>query len=124
MLEAYVELDRSREELTTDGFDPDVVERALAHDRPRRVQAAPGAARCEAPPEGVRPRPAHADHEPLARLARGACEAPRPNTTHGAPRRGNSAFAGDVDGRTKSRVAPSARSLQPELAARDADAPW
>ena len=29
MLEAYVELDRSREELTTDGFDNDVVERAL-----------------------------------------------------------------------------------------------
>ena len=38
-------------------------------DRPRRVQAPPGAARREAPPEGVRPRPPHADHEPLARLA-------------------------------------------------------
>ena len=30
VLEAYVELDSSREELTSDGFDPDVVERALA----------------------------------------------------------------------------------------------
>ena len=37
-------------------------------DRPRRVQAPPGAARRQAAPEGVRPRPAHADHEPLAGL--------------------------------------------------------
>ena len=37
-------------------------------DRPRRVQAPPGAAGREAAPEGVRPRPAHADHEPLAGL--------------------------------------------------------
>ena len=37
-------------------------------DRPRRVQAPPGAARRAAAAEGVRPRPAHADHEPLAEL--------------------------------------------------------
>jgi len=45
VLEAYVELDRSREELTTDGFDPDTVERALALiDRAeyKRRQAPPG----------------------------------------------------------------------------------
>ena len=45
VLKAYVELDRSREELTTDGFDPDVVERALALiDRAeyKRRQAPPG----------------------------------------------------------------------------------
>jgi NAD+ synthase (glutamine-hydrolysing) len=45
VLEAYVELDRSREELTADGFDPDVVERALAMvDRAeyKRRQAPPG----------------------------------------------------------------------------------
>jgi NAD+ synthase (glutamine-hydrolysing) len=45
VLEAYVELDRSREELTTDGFDPDVVDRALAMiDRAeyKRRQAPPG----------------------------------------------------------------------------------
>jgi NAD+ synthase (glutamine-hydrolysing) len=45
VLEAYVELDRSREELATDGFDPDVVERALAMiDRAeyKRRQAPPG----------------------------------------------------------------------------------
>ena len=45
MLEAYVELDRSREELSQDGFDPDVVERALALiDRAeyKRRQAPPG----------------------------------------------------------------------------------
>ena len=45
VLEAYVELDRSREELTEDGFDRDVVERALALiDRAeyKRRQAPPG----------------------------------------------------------------------------------
>ena len=45
VLEAYVELDRSREELSADGFDPDVVERALALiDRAeyKRRQAPPG----------------------------------------------------------------------------------
>ncbi len=45
VLEAYVELDRSREELTHDGFDGDVVERALAMiDRAeyKRRQAPPG----------------------------------------------------------------------------------
>lgn len=45
VLEAYVELDRSRDELTGDGFDRDVVERALALvDRAeyKRRQAPPG----------------------------------------------------------------------------------
>jgi NAD+ synthase (glutamine-hydrolysing) len=45
VLEAYVELDRSREELTTDGFDRDVVERAIGMvDRAeyKRRQAPPG----------------------------------------------------------------------------------
>jgi NAD+ synthase (glutamine-hydrolysing) len=45
VLEAYVELDRSREELSSDGFDPDVVERAAAMiDRAeyKRRQAPPG----------------------------------------------------------------------------------
>ncbi|MGZ4411258.1 MAG: NAD+ synthase, partial [Gaiellaceae bacterium] len=45
VLEAYVELDRSRDELTADGFDPDVVERALSMiDRAeyKRRQAPPG----------------------------------------------------------------------------------
>jgi NAD+ synthase (glutamine-hydrolysing) len=45
VLEAYVELDRSREELLQDGFDPDVVERALGLiDRAeyKRRQAPPG----------------------------------------------------------------------------------
>jgi len=45
VLEAYVELDRSREDLTTDGFDPDVVDRALEMiDRAeyKRRQAPPG----------------------------------------------------------------------------------
>jgi NAD+ synthase (glutamine-hydrolysing) len=45
VLEAYVEQDRSREELSQDGFDPEVVERALALiDRAeyKRRQAPPG----------------------------------------------------------------------------------
>jgi len=45
VLEAYVELDRSREDLTSDGFDHDVVERALQMiDRAeyKRRQAPPG----------------------------------------------------------------------------------
>ena len=45
VLEAYVELDRSREELSQDGFDADVVERALSMiDRAeyKRRQAPPG----------------------------------------------------------------------------------
>jgi NAD+ synthase (glutamine-hydrolysing) len=45
VLEAYVELDRSREELSRDGFDPDVVDRALGMiDRAeyKRRQAPPG----------------------------------------------------------------------------------
>jgi NAD+ synthase (glutamine-hydrolysing) len=45
VLEAYVELDASREELTSDGFEPDVVERALGMiDRAefKRRQAPPG----------------------------------------------------------------------------------
>jgi NAD+ synthase (glutamine-hydrolysing) len=45
VLEAYVELDRSRDELGQDGFDPQVVERALAMvDRAvyKRRQAPPG----------------------------------------------------------------------------------
>jgi NAD+ synthase (glutamine-hydrolysing) len=45
VLEAYVELDRSREELSADGFETDVVERAIAMiDRAeyKRRQAPPG----------------------------------------------------------------------------------
>ena len=37
-------------------------------DRQGRVQAPTGPARRQAPPEGVRPRPTHADYEPLARV--------------------------------------------------------
>jgi NAD+ synthase (glutamine-hydrolysing) len=45
VLEAYVELDRSRDELVAEGFDPGVVDRALALiDRAeyKRRQAPPG----------------------------------------------------------------------------------
>jgi len=45
VLQAYVELDESREELTTDGFDPEIVDRAVGMiDRAeyKRRQAPPG----------------------------------------------------------------------------------
>ena len=45
VLEAYVELDRSREELSADGFDRELVDRAVAMiDRAeyKRRQAPPG----------------------------------------------------------------------------------
>ena len=68
VLEAYVELDRSREELARGGTRPGSRRPRARPDRPGRVQAAPGAAGREAAAEGVRARPAHADHEPLAGL--------------------------------------------------------
>ena len=68
VLEAYVELDRSREELLAEGFDAERRRPGARADRPGRVQAPPGASGREAPAEGLRPRPPHADHEPLAGL--------------------------------------------------------
>ena len=68
VLEAYVELDRSREELVAGRLRRGCRRPGGRDDRPGGVQAPPGAARREAAAEGVRPRPAHADHEPLAQL--------------------------------------------------------
>ena len=70
VLEAYVEQDRSREELSQDGFDAGRRRARARADRPRRVQAAAGPARRPPDAEGLRPRPPHADHEPLARVTR------------------------------------------------------
>ena len=64
VLEAYVEEDRSREELAR-GVRPGRRRARGRPRRPRRVQAPPGAARREAAPEGLRARPPDADHEPL-----------------------------------------------------------
>ena len=105
VLEAYVELDRSREELLADGFDPDVVERALAMIDRAEYKRRQAPARREAPSEGVRPRPADADHEPLAGLKR-PCRGLTPamaeladrsrnaRTSAAARRYGTAAFAG------------------------------
>ncbi len=68
MFKAYVELDRSREQLVDDGFPETDVDRTLAMiDRAeyKRRQAPPG---IKLHHEGLRPRPADADHEPLSRL--------------------------------------------------------
>ena len=67
VLEAYVEEDRSREELVARVRRRRRRARRRA-GRPRRVQAAAGAAGREAPAEGLRSRPAHADHQSLAGL--------------------------------------------------------
>ena len=67
VLEAYVELDRSREELERAVRPGDRRAGARAR-RPRRVQAPPGAARREAAPARLRPRLADADHQALAGL--------------------------------------------------------
>ena len=65
VLEAYVEDDRTLEELSSDGFDRDVVERAVALIDRAEYKRAPGPARRAPAAEGLRARPAHADHEPL-----------------------------------------------------------
>ena len=60
VLEAYVELDRSREELSSDGFDPELVERAVALiDRAeyKRRQAPPGVRLRPKAVGGARPTP-------------------------------------------------------------------
>ena len=67
VLEAYVELDQSREDMTSDGFDPEVVDHALAMiDRAeyKRRQAPPGV---KLRPKALQ-RLALADHECVARL--------------------------------------------------------
>ena len=68
VLEAYVEEDRSREELAEE-FDPAVVERAVALvDRAeyKRRQAPPGV---KLRPKAFGRRPQDADHQPLPRLS-------------------------------------------------------
>ena len=87
ILEGYVELDRSREQLIAQGLPsgrrrPDDPPRG-----PRRVQAPPGAARDQDQRPRLRPRPAHADHEPLPRLAcAGAAAHRHPRGARAQPR--------------------------------------
>ncbi len=66
VLEAYVELDRSREELLAE-FDRQTVEKSARARRSGRVQASAGGAGGEATTPRLRSRLAPADHEPLAR---------------------------------------------------------
>ena len=66
ILEGYVEDDLDAGELVARGLPEDDVRARDPAGRPGRVQAAPGAARRQDLAEGVRARPAAADHEPLA----------------------------------------------------------
>ena len=70
VLEGYVERDLSREELIAEGLPAERGRRGDQARRPRRVQAPPGAARDPDHQQGLRPRPAAADHEPIRRLGR------------------------------------------------------
>ncbi len=63
----YVEGDRSSDDLIAEGYDPAVVATRGRAGGPRRVQAAPDAARRAHLDEGLRTRPADADHQPLPR---------------------------------------------------------
>ncbi len=68
ILEAYVERDEGREEMIAAGLPGRGGRRGDPHGRPLRVQAPPGGAGHPHHPEGLRPRPAPADHQPLRRL--------------------------------------------------------
>ena len=66
IVEAYVEDDRAPEDIIAErGLDPTLVDAGRRDDRPGRVQAPAGGARDQDHAEGVRARPAPADHEPL-----------------------------------------------------------
>ena len=70
ILESYVERDQGREEMIAAGMPADVVDevvRMVDRSEYKRRQAAPG---IRITPQGLRPRPATADHEPLRRLVR------------------------------------------------------
>ena len=81
-LEEYVERDGGREQIAA-GIDAEVADHVIGPRRPGRVQAPAGAARGEDHDEGVRPRPADADHQPLRRLSGDAQEAPRSQRADG-----------------------------------------
>ena len=69
ILEGYVEEDLGREQLVARGLPAERRRPRHPPRRPRRVQAPPAAARHQDHDQGVRPRPAHADHQPLRRLS-------------------------------------------------------
>ena len=71
ILEAYIEEDLDREQLIRRGTSRARRRPGDQARRPRRVQAPPGATRDQDQPEGVRPRPAAADHEPFRRMSPG-----------------------------------------------------
>ena len=71
MIEAYVEHDLSPEEIARRGLgDARGGPARGAPGRPGRVQAAAGPAGHQGAPQGVRSRPAAADHQPLRALSR------------------------------------------------------
>ncbi len=70
ILQGYVELDLSREQLIAQGLPEQDVDRAIALVDLRRVQAPPGPARDQDHRPCLRPRSPDANHQPLPRLAR------------------------------------------------------
>ncbi len=67
ILERYVERDEGFDGIVAAGFDPGPRAPGDPPGRPQRVQAAPGRARRQDHAQGLRPRPAHADHQPVPR---------------------------------------------------------
>ncbi len=65
VIEAYVEEDLGIDAMVERGIERPLAHPRGGHDRPLRVQAAPGGPRREDHAEGLRAGPAPSDHEPL-----------------------------------------------------------
>ena len=65
ILKAYVEEDRTFDEIVRMGFNVDAVRQTIRPRRPCGVQTAPGPAGSQDHPEKLRPRQAHAHRQPL-----------------------------------------------------------
>ncbi len=123
VLEAYVELDRSREELEAQ-FDPAVVERTLDARRPRRVQAPAGGTRREAPARG-RSAATGERRSPIAGAAEAAVEPGATRLAVDAPRaalaRRHRPPVPHRQGRRQPALGERLHQLRPALAVRHAD---
>ena len=85
ILEAYVEHDRTVDEIVAAGFDRATVERIVRARRPGRVQAPPVTPPGPAHHEGLRQGPPPPHHQPLPRLTRAsaACSTTSASTCRG-----------------------------------------
>ena len=120
ILEAYVELDRSREELEA-AFDAGDRRADTPARRSRRVQAPPGCTRRQAPPARLRSRLADADHQQVEGLKRRGVASPRPSLSRELGQRRHGPPVPHGDGRRQAPLRERLHELRPRLAIRDAD---